>query len=285
MSKTLTVSDFRMALKKSLKSGGIEAASLEASLIIEHLIGLDRSEQILCAEDLIPPTLAADGKSFVARRLAGEPLDHILEYREFYGFRFEVSRHVLTPRSETEILVDFVLDRTSADQSFTFVDLGTGSGAIAISILKHRNKAVCVAIDISSDALRIAEENAKQHGVFERLDLRHENWGASLKGSFDFVVSNPPYIDREAMKRLPPEVEGFDPEIALSGGDDGLKAYKSIIGQVYRLLRPGGYIVLEIGYDQAESVCRLLEQWGFIDIFVEQDLAKHDRRVSAKRPE
>lgn len=282
MSKALTVSALRRVLRERLSEGQVESAGLEASFIVEYVTGLSRSAQIMEPDNTVGADLAEKAITMIQRRLAGEPLDHIFGYREFYGFRFDINRHVLSPRPETEMIVDFVLEQTTPDEAFTFVDLGTGSGAIAIAILKHRPNARGVAVDVSEKALLMAGQNAKRHKVLSRLEIVKSDWGDKITDTFDFLLSNPPYIDGLAMNALADDVRHYDPEIALSGGEDGLRAYRIIAKQALTLLNRGGRLAFEIGFDQGSSVSSLLEPFEFDAISITKDLSGHDRIVTAE---
>ena len=281
MSKTLTLSGLRRLIQLALSDHAIETADLESRLIIEEASGLSRSDQILAAGKVIAPELESKALLMLNRRLDGEPLDHIFGYREFYGLRFEINRHVLSPRPETEMLVDFILTQTAQDQAFRFLDLGTGSGAVAISMLANRPKAKAIATDISAEALAIAQQNADIHNVSHRLSLIRGDWAEALSGHFDFIVSNPPYIDSNSMMELSREVRDYDPVIALHGGDDGLEAYRIILGQSKSLLNRAGKIAVEIGYDQGESVFELFKDQGYHNVTLQKDLAGQPRMITA----
>jgi len=207
-------------------------------------------------------------------------VDHILGYKDFYGRRFNISKDVLSPRQETEGLVGRSLALIS--DSFRVLDLGTGSGAVIISILAEIEGVSGTATDISALALKAAKENAKRHGVLDRVDFVQSNWLENVTGTFDLIVSNPPYITDEAMRALAPEVIQYDPRQALAGGADGLTAYRDILNSAQDFLAIGGYLVFEIGYDQGASVSRLMRQAGFANIKVTQDLASHDRIVEGQ---
>jgi len=270
-------------IKRQLIGRGIESAGFEATLLIEHVIGLDRAGQLL-ADDLV---FTEDQRvclaEIMARRLNGEPVDHILGHREFYGLCFEISQDVLSPRPETEMIVDFVLGRTNESHGSAILDLGTGSGAIIISILAARANVNAVATDISDKSLAIASKNAETHCVDSRLEFVRSDWFDNIKPQlFDFIVSNPPYITDDYMERLEPEVVGFDPDIALRGGSDGLDAYQIIANAAGEYLKPSGYLALEIGFDQGESVSKLLKEKGFNEVRVNQDLSGHDRMITAR---
>ena len=282
MSKPLNLSQLRSLLRRRLLEAGIEEAALEVTFIVEFVTGLDRSQQIINAQNLVKRDDCVKAESIIKRRLTGEPLDHIFGFKEFYGLRFEVNSDVLSPRPETEMLVDFVLEKTSPESEFKFADLGTGSGAIAVSVLVSRPLASGLAIDVSNSALKIAQSNANR--LIKRGELRflQTNWLDNVTESFDFIVSNPPYIDARAMTELSIEVKKYDPELALSGGDDGLAAYREISDSAVNSLKSDGYLVFEIGYDQGPSVSNILKTKGYSDIRVYKDLAGHDRMVTGR---
>jgi len=277
----LTIETARRKLRDSLQAAGVEFANLEASIILSLVTGLDRSGQILNPSQVLTKDNQANLDKYTERRLSGEPLDNIIGHREFFGLDFTVSKDVLSPRPETELLVDFVLERSEKNDACKILDLGTGSGAITISILNARPKAVAVATDISKAALDVAKSNARTHGVEDRIVFKQTHWFDDISGQHDFIVSNPPYIDAVAMTELSKEVRDFDPELALSGGPDGLEAYRIIVGGVQNFLSPKGKFAVEIGFDQAGSVTKLFQQAGFEHINVVKDLAGHDRMVSA----
>jgi len=280
MSVSINLKDLRRLIQHALTDNGVDDAALESRWIIEEATGLTRAEQILSEQNPVDPNYEAKATHMLNRRLDGEPLNYVFGYKEFYGLRFVIDRHVLSPRPETEMLVDFVLSRTKLEQKFEILDLGTGSGAIAIAILTHRPNATAIAIDVSSKALKVARQNAQQHKVDNRLALVQSDWGAGISNKFDFIVSNPPYIDKPAMTKLDKEVLNFDPEIALFGGVDGLEAYRQISQQSAALLKSGGEMAVEIGFDQGETVTLLFKDQGFQKTKLSKDLSGLDRMLS-----
>ncbi len=266
-----------------LRAAAIETPELDVTILIEKGAGLDRTGQILAAETPLSEPHRQAVEALIMRRLHGEPLDHIIGQRAFYGRNFTINRFVLSPRPETEGLVDTALEVIQNIKTPHLLDLGTGSGAIIISCLAERLDARGVAVDISENALKLARHNAAQHGVKPRLTVLRSDWFDAVEGSFDIIMSNPPYITDQAMKALMPEVRDYDPHIALRGGEDGLMAYRLILSQVWQYLKPGGWIVLEIGYDQGLSVQALCRNVGLSDICVLKDLSGHDRIIRARR--
>jgi len=277
----LTLSLAKRRLIRQFREAGLATPDLDARILIMAATGLTQTDMITRGRDYP----SADGLALISeyaeRRLSGEPIDHILGYREFFGRRFSVSKDVLSPRPETEMLVEAALEILKDKPSAHILDLGTGSGAIVISILAEALDVHGVAIDVSELALAIARENAKKHDVEKRVTFLQGSWFEPVEGQFDIILSNPPYITDAAMEALSAEVSDFDPDLALRGGDDGLLVYKAIIADAVNYLKPDGVILFEIGYDQGEAVRKLLEQSDFNVISVSKDLSGHDRMIKA----
>ncbi len=216
-----------------------------------------------------------------ARRLRGEPVVRILGEKEFYGRPFALGAATLVPRPETEMLVIRGLELLGGKPHRTILDLGTGTGCIAISILAESPSAQGVAVDLAPEALVTAQHNADRHGVEKRLDFRKGPWFEPLQAgeSFDLIVSNPPYIASAEIEELAVEVKDHDPRLALDGGPDGLDPYRLIIKDAATWLKPDGAVLVEIGSIQAIAVTALFIQSGFRDVRVHQDLAGLDRVV------
>lgn len=215
----------------------------------------------------------------VSRLITGEPLSRILGFAEFYGLDFMLSPDTLDPRQDTELLIDLALKKLG-NAPARVLDIGTGSGCIAISVLAHAGGDVrAVATDVSAGAIEIARNNAKKHKVDTRIDFVRTSWADGVQGGFDLVLSNPPYIRSDVVSVLDVNVRAYDPMLALDGGVDGLDAYRAIIASLPGLLNPGGVAVLEIGYDQGESVRHLSEQSGAARVIVHPDLNGRDRAV------
>ncbi|MEL7107065.1 MAG: peptide chain release factor N(5)-glutamine methyltransferase [Pseudomonadota bacterium] len=215
----------------------------------------------------------------VARRARREPMSHILGERAFWKSAFKVNAHVLDPRPETEVLVEVAL-RAPFEK---VLDLGTGSGAIVISLLAERPDATGVGTDISEHAVLVAGENAAAHGVADRLILPLSDWWDDVGGTYDLIVSNPPYIAAVEMAHLAPEVREHEPRIALTDEADGLSAYRVIAARAAGFLRPGGRLLLEIGPTQAAAVSELLVAGGLGQVRVHCDLDGRDRVLEAQK--
>ncbi|MCP5084062.1 MAG: peptide chain release factor N(5)-glutamine methyltransferase [Alphaproteobacteria bacterium] len=284
--------DWLRSARDRLEAVGIETASLDARMLL--LDGLALRHSVIVAE----PNLALNDEeierleAMLSRRLAREPVSRILGWREFYGRRFEINPHVLDPRADTEVLVETALNEADQqlgpDHACRFLDIGTGSGCIAVSLLAERTRWSGCATDISSDALEVARTNAATHKVSDRLDLIEASWASGVTGPFHLVVSNPPYIAVEEMAGLMPEVQNHDPALALEAGADGLDAYRAILGSAGKFLAPGGRLLLEIGAAQADRVRSLALDIGIIaeDHQMQEfcDLAGHVR-VLVLRPD
>ena len=212
------------------------------------------------------------------RRLQHEPVFRILGEREFHGLVLGLNDATLEPRDDTECLIEAVLARL-ADRhgQWRFLDLGTGTGAIALALLCELPNAAAVAVDSASRALLQARENATANNLDKRATFVESDWFAAVEGSFDFIVSNPPYISSADMLQLDPEVQRYDPPLALDGGEDGLDAYRQILSKAREHLRPGGFLALEIGHDQADQIQILAQGSAWQNISCVKDLAGRDR--------
>ena len=269
-------------LTQAFQDAEIPFAESEALDIILDATGMDRTALMLNGQEILKPEIFAVISDHMQRRLAREPLDHILGWREFYGRRFKISKDVLSPRADTEILVGLALGAIKHIETPHILDLGTGSGAIGLTLLAENKDASLIATDISEDALAIAKENASALGVLPHVEFRLGKWWDPIqpREKFDVILSNPPYIDAKAMAELEPEVANFDPALALSGGEDGLRDYRLIMEGAGNHLHPGGWIGLEIGYDQADTVTSIVKAAGFQKPDISYDLGGHPRIIS-----
>ncbi len=256
-----------------LKAAGVPSPARDARRLMSEAI-----ESIAPGpDDPIPPGVAQRFESMLAEREARVPVSHILGYREFHGRRFIVNGEVLDPRPETECLVEVALARPFS----RILDLGTGSGAILLTLLAERPDATGVGTDISQDALDVAADNPLGADLSVRRRLILSDWFEKVEGRFDLIVSNPPYISDEEMIALEPEVRDHEPRIALTPGGDGLDAYRAITAGLGAHLEPGGRVLLEIGPSQAGAVCQMLAAAGLMGISVHRDLDGRDRVVKA----
>lgn len=264
-----------------LERRGVATAALDARLLTGHVLGFDALALATREREPAPPGAAEALATTMQRRLAGESVARILGAREFYGLDFALGPATLEPRPDTELLVDLAL--RMLPPGGRLLDLGTGTGCVAIAVLAHRGDASGLATDLEEAALAVARGNARRHGVDDRLDFAQGSWFEALSGPerFDLILSNPPYIASAVIATLAAEVRDFDPPLALDGGADGLGPYRVIAADSARHLRQGGKVLVEIGHDQGETVPALFAARGFADIVVHKDLAGLDRVVLA----
>jgi len=251
----------------------------DAELLLAHLLGWDQAALLTHPERLLSLAEADQFESMLSRRLASEPLQYITGVQEFFGLSFEVSPAVLIPRPETEHLVEAVLERFGRESSPRIVDVGTGSGAIAVALAHAIPRSRVTAVDFSSAALEVAQRNAERHGVLERVTLLQSDLLAALESAdFEVVVSNPPYIAEGEV--LEPQVFNYEPRSALYAGPTGLEVYERLIPQARKVLKPQGWLMLEIGYGQSKALSRLLSDWNEVSFL--NDLQGIPRVVQAK---
>jgi len=276
-----------------LLSVGIETARLDAELLLGWVTAQTRAGLHAGWNRCLPIKEKARFDEAVRRRIRREPVAYIIGEREFWSLDFKVDRQLLIPRPETETVVEAGLELTEgssparAGDPFRILDLGTGSGAIAVSLAREKENSEIFATDISKMALNIARFNAERHRVDHRIRFLHGNAFEPVRSNqefFDLIVSNPPYIRSGDIRSLPEEVKNWEPLSALDGGEDGLDFYRLILSQGRCLLRAEGLIVVEIGCDMAEEICRMIDRSGFYkEPLVRKDYAARDRVVVAQR--
>jgi len=270
-----------------LKGRGVESARLESELMLAHARGCQRIHLYTDFESIVPEQQRTAMREMVQRRARREPLSYIIGEREFYGRSYHVGPGVLIPRPETEILVDVALEHLPADSADTVVDVGCGSGCIAVTMAMQRSGLQVLATDVSLDALSFSRINIARYDVESRVQLFEGNLLTPLPASdtptIAGVISNPPYIRDGDMAGLAPEVAEYEPSDALVGGSDGLDVIRELVEQSAAHIRPGGFFAVEIDPPQASDVCRLLELAGFTQCRVRQDLNQQDRVVQAVR--
>ncbi len=260
-----------------LAAAGVDSPRLSAELLLAHLLGCSRLDLYLRFDHPLGETQRADFRAMLKRRQSREPLQLILGETEFYGLPLKMRPGVFIPRQETEVLVEKTLAALPAGP-IRALEMGTGSGAIAIALAKERDDLTLTASDVSSVALGLAAENAERNGVGERLGFVEAS-GLPESGKVDLVISNPPYVHLGEAEDLPPEVVDHDPHAALFAGEDGLDAYRLLAAEAPKRLCPGGLLALEIGDTQGEAVCDLLGPAGFVDVVCHPDLTGRDRVV------
>ena len=274
----MTVQELLTASQAKLRECGISDPVRDARLLLADCLELRTQNLNLLDDSCISEVKISKFWRMINERCKRKPVSKILGYRSFWGRDFEINENVLDPRGDTETLIELILDCNFENM----LELGTGSGAIAITVLAERPEVTCVATDISQYALNTARTNSKRHGVQSRLKLLYSNWFDKISGSFDIIVSNPPYISSKEYAQLSAEVLKYDPKISLTLGGDGLEAYREILSQALEKLSKNGHIFLEIGYTQANAVGHLFKEAGFQQIKVHKDLGSRDRVISAK---
>ena len=259
-----------------LSAAGIENPERDARILLAHVMEVDQAQLIARMNDPLPPSALFGMDRVVAVRSLHQPVSHIVGKRGFWNHEFLVNSDVLDPRPDTETLVAAALEHPFD----TVLDLGTGSGAIILSLLSERPKATGVATDISPKALDIARRNAGRVGVADRVRFEEADWWTGLSGQFDLIVGNPPYISEVEMETLAPEVRDWEPHLALTPGGDGLSAYRIIAAGLNQFLAPNGTAFFEIGYRQAADVKEIFQNSGFTKLNILQDIAGHDRVIA-----
>ena len=264
-----------------LKAGRIDSPSIDARLLVEAATGATRMDILTDPYRAVTAEQATTLDGYVERRMRREPVSRILGRKGFWKIMLNVTPDVLSPRPDTETLIDVAVLAHAKTEAFTVADLGTGSGAILLAILAERPAATGVGTDISFEAIAVARDNAAELELDNRATFMRTEWATGFgDASFDLVVSNPPYIPSADIPGLDPEVRDHDPHLALDGGPDGLEAYRQLAPEVARVLKPGGVFAVEIGWDQGPQVKALFEAQGFRDVKVVKDLGDRDRVVT-----
>jgi release factor glutamine methyltransferase len=284
--KVWTVLELLTWTKSHFVSCGIETAQLDAECLLAHVLGVERLKLFLDFEEPVSKTDRAVFREFVRKR-AGErvPVAQLTGHKEFWSLPFKVTADVLVPRPDTETLVAAVLERLpKGDAPLRLLDVGVGSGAVALAIAVERPTTHFVGTDISKAALEIARENADVNGVSDRVELRHGSLFEPVAGQrFDWIVSNPPYVAESQRRTLPPEL-AHEPEQALFSGEDGTTMLAKLIRQAPTLLSPGGGLAVELAPEQADSVTDWCREARFTDVRTHRDLGRRVRVVSAQLP-
>ena len=264
--------------KAELAEAGIAEAQLDARLLLEYVCGTDHNTLLVHGEREVEEPKSTAYCDLILQRVAHTPLAYIKGTQEFMGLEFSVNKQVLIPNQDTETLVEEAM-RLMHD-GMRVLDLCTGSGCIALSLLHYTNDTSAVATDISEAALTVAVQNAGQLKLTERVSFAETDLFPVQKEKFDLIVSNPPYIPTEVIETLAPEVKDHEPRLALDGTEDGLSFYRRIIRTAPEWLFESGWLILEIGYDQGEAVSAMMRENGFRDIEVIRDLGGKDRVVT-----
>lgn len=275
----MKISDVLKNTADKLKKAGIETAKLDAGLLLCKYLQVDKVYLIVNSHKDIKPDEKFE--ELVKRREMHEPMHYILGSAEFYGLDFKVNKNVLIPRPDTEVLVEKVIEYVG-DNSYTLLDIGTGSGCIPVTVAVNCRGVKAYSVDISREATKVAEENAKSNGVDGRVTfLNMDILECFPQFLVDCIVSNPPYIEDEVIPTLMSDVKDFEPLIALAGGKDGLVFYRRISEKGFEILKSGGMIAFEVGHTQSNAVADILKKDGYVNVKITNDLAGIGRVVTA----
>jgi len=259
----LILSEIKKKLSKNFLISGIETAELDARLILKEILSFDDKELIINENYNIPERFIKEIFAIGERRLKGEPISKIFKKRNFYKSTFIISNDVLDPRPETELIVEIANNFIKKNEVKNILDLGTGSGCILLSILKENKMINGLGIDLSKEAINIAQKNSKKLQLDKQSNFLISNWMEAINFKYDIVVSNPPYIASKEIEKLSKEVKNFDPFLSLDGGDDGLNCYRVIVKDLKRVINKNAIIIIEIGYNQSNSVEEIFKNNDF----------------------
>lgn len=261
-----------------------DSPRLDAEVLLAHILNVPRIALYTRFDEVASDETRARYRQLVKQRVEGMPVAYLVGFKEFYNLRFAVTPAVLIPRPETELVVMEAIRLAKAISTPRVVDVGTGSGVVAVTMARFVPAANVTAIDLSPDALAIAQQNAQTLGVASRIRFLQGDLLTPVAGEmFDLVMSNPPYIPSEVMSTLSESVKKYEPQLALDGGPGGLQVIEKLANQAHGHLKPGGYLILEIGYDQGKTVPSLLQKIGYQAVNVQIDHAGHPRIVRAIR--
>lgn len=276
-----------MLRKSEARLAAVDSPRLSAEIIMTEVLGGTRLDLVMNRDQIVSDADADTISRLVERRATGEPLAYILGRQEFYGRDFLVSPATLIPRPETEHLIEEVQGRFDKEAPFHFVDLGTGSGILAVMIAFLFPNCSGEAVDKSKDALKVAESNAEKHGVRQRISFHKADFTQPFfpRDQFDLILSNPPYVTRKDYDNASREVTGFEPRSALISGDDGLDHIRAMLPHVAHALKSGGLFLMEIGYQQGDSIKKIIREMvpEFGKVEVKKDLSRHDRIVVVQK--
>jgi release factor glutamine methyltransferase len=282
-----TIRELMKSAIEHLQGRGFEEARLNVELLLAHALDLQRIQLYVNFDKPLTPEELKQFRTLYERRLTREPVQYIIGSANFMGLHFTVDPRVLIPRPETETLIEQVMlacQRYPVDEPIHILEVGTGSGNIAISIAKYVKHSLITAIDISLEALAVAKQNAHLHSVESQIQFAcsdiFDQSDEVFQTQYDLLVSNPPYVPKDEWEQLQKEVRDFEPSSALTDGNDGLRFYRQMAGIISAILKPGGSIVFEVGLDQAETIAEELKRTGLVDIQITKDLQGMNRVVS-----
>jgi release factor glutamine methyltransferase len=283
VNKRRSFAELQRHMTQVLRAAGSETAALDARLLLSHIAGMNDTQLVMKADEAVPPAFDERAQRLIQLRAAGKPVAKIIGHKEFWGRRFAVSAAVLDPRPDSETLIEAALALLPEKQNVQLIDLGTGSGCLLLTLLAERREARGLGVDKSPAALHMARRNTHLLGLRHRVALRHGHWLRGVAMRADMIVANPPYIARADIERLDKAVRLYDPHMALDGGADGLAPYRRLIQPSFARLKSGGYLLLEIGATQSAAVSALMDEAGFDDIVLKQDLAGNDRLLQGQK--
>lgn len=266
------------------EAAGIVQPRLEAEILLAHALDVERLNLYISPDQPLTVDERTRYRTVVKRRRDGTPLQHLVGEGQFFGLRFRVSRDALIPRPETEELLDHILKVVPRDRDIECLDLGTGTGVIAVCLARYFPRAAVTAVDISESALELARGNAALNGVEDRITFIESDWFERVTGTYDLIASNPPYVDEEELEELPAEVREHEPRVALDGGPGGLQEIAKLVDALPAHMNSDGLLFLEIGHGQDVAVTEMLEDGSFVDVRMESDLAGNKRYAVARWP-
>ncbi|MFO0389683.1 MAG: peptide chain release factor N(5)-glutamine methyltransferase [Alphaproteobacteria bacterium] len=248
---------------RSLQTAHVQSASLDARLLLLHVMGIAHEQWVVSPDMDMTSEQATLYESLIARRAAREPIAHIIGKREFWSMDFKVTNATLDPRPDSETIIEALLQRIpDKNAALNILDLGTGTGCLLLTLLKELPNAKGLGIDLSREAMAVAQENALSLGLSARAHFQHGNWCEGVSGSFDVIISNPPYIPTTSIRSLAPEVAQYEPKLALDGGEDGLDCYRNILAALPTILNQEGIAAFEVGAGQIQSVAEIASENG-----------------------
>ena len=270
--------------KQKLRSAKIESAYLDADILMMHAANLTREKIIAHPDKNLSEDEVSKFNDYITRRINREPISHITGKREFWGLEFNVTKHTLDPRADSECLIEQALELfPDKQQPLKIADFGTGTGCLLLSLLYEYRNAQGIGIDISNDALNVAKSNSLKLKLANRSDFVVSSWADGIKGEFDLIISNPPYIIKNDIKKLEAEVSKFEPKLALDGGEDGLNCYRELAVNIHLLLSDKGYAIFEFGQGQEADVRAILESVGMEFVAYKKDLSSIIRSITVRR--
>ncbi|MCA2008982.1 peptide chain release factor N(5)-glutamine methyltransferase [Tritonibacter mobilis] len=277
---TTTAAQAMVAATARLRAAGVDDPARDARVLLAHAARIEAARVTLIAPEELSHEVAERYDQLISLRAIRVPVSHLIGERDFYGRRFKVSAEVLDPRPETETLIEAAL----SEPFERVLDLGVGSGCILVTLLAEQQGALGLGVDLSEAACLQASANAVLHRVEARADIRQSDWFSAVKGQFDLIVSNPPYIALDEMDDLSEEVREHEPQMALTDGADGLSAYRLICAGLGRHLAQGGRVLVEIGPTQGTAVAEMMRAAGLVEVTVLPDLDGRDRVVLGRNP-